>query len=79
MFDVCSNNLHLKSELVHIKKVFREINGYPNWAIEQIIKKVISQNKIRKPTQTTTHLRKQAFVNITLLRECKRNNIKLVM
>ena len=29
-FRVCSNDKHLENEIKHLKKVFRDINGYPN-------------------------------------------------
>ena len=37
---MCSNDQHLKSQIRHLKKVFKNINGYPNWVIEQTIEKV---------------------------------------
>ena len=40
VFEVCSNDQHLKSQIRHLKKVFKNINGYPNWVIEQTIEKV---------------------------------------
>ena len=33
-FKVCSNDQHLQNEIKHLKKVFRDINGYPNWIIK---------------------------------------------
>ena len=33
-FRVCSNEKHLENEIKHLKKVFRDINGYQNWVIE---------------------------------------------
>ena len=30
---VCSNDQHLENEIKHLKKMFRDINGYPNWVI----------------------------------------------
>ena len=38
-FRVCSNDQHLENEIKHLKKVFRDINGYPNWVIEQTTEK----------------------------------------
>ena len=35
------------------KKVFRDVNGYPNWTIEQTIEKMKTQNKMARPTQVT--------------------------
>ena len=32
-----SNDQHLQNEIKDLKKVFRDINGYPNWIIEQTI------------------------------------------
>ena len=45
-FKVCSNDQHLQNEIKHLKKVFRYINGYPNWMIEQTIEKVKNQNEM---------------------------------
>ena len=45
-FRVCSNDKYLENETKHLKKVFRDINGYPNWVIEQTIKKVKNQHKM---------------------------------
>ena len=36
-FKVCFNDQHLQNEIKRLKKVFRDINGYPNWIIEQTI------------------------------------------
>ena len=36
-FKVCSNDQHLQNEIKQLKKVFRDINGYPNWIIEQTL------------------------------------------
>ena len=35
--------------------MFREINGYPNWIIEQTIEKVKNQNKMSWSTQLKTN------------------------
>ena len=41
---------HLKNEIKHLKKMFRDINGYPNWIIEQIIEKVQNnKNEMVRP------------------------------
>ena len=45
-----SNNQHLKHGINYVKKVFRDINGYPNWVIEQTIEKVKIQNKMARST-----------------------------
>ena len=55
-FGVRSNDQHLKNEVKHLKKVFREITGYPNWVMEQTIGKVKNQNKMTRST----------FANVTL-------------
>ena len=52
-FKVCSNDQHLQNEIKHLKKVCRDINGYPNWIIEQTIEKVKSQNETTRSTQVT--------------------------
>ena len=46
---------HLENEIKHLKKVFRDIIGYPNWVIEQTIKKVKNQNEMTRSTQVTTN------------------------
>ena len=35
--------------------MLRDINGYPNWVIEQTIEKVNNQNKMTRSTQVTTN------------------------
>ena len=54
-FRVCSNKKHLENEIKHLKKVLRDINDYPNWAIEQNIEKVKNQNEITRSTQVITN------------------------
>ena len=51
---MCSSDQHLKNEIRHLKKVFRDINGYPNWVIEQTIEKVKNQNEIVRSIQVIT-------------------------
>ena len=50
-----SNDQHLQNEIKHLKKVFKDINSYPNWIIEQTIEKVKSQNEMPRSTQVTTN------------------------
>ena len=45
---MCSNDQHLQNEIKHLKKVFRDINDYPDWIIEQTIKKEKSQNEMTR-------------------------------
>ena len=52
---VCSNDKHLGNEIKHLKKVFRDINDYPNWVIEQTIEKVKNQNEMTRSTQVITN------------------------
>ena len=52
---MCSNDQHLQNEIKHLKKVFRDINGYPNWIIEQTIEKVKNQNEMPRPTLLETN------------------------
>ena len=40
-------------KLKHLNKVFRDINGYPNWIIKQTIEKVKNQNEMSQSTQVT--------------------------
>ena len=39
----------------HLKKVFGDISGYPNWIIEQTVEKVKNQNEMIRSTQVTTN------------------------
>ncbi|KXJ10661.1 hypothetical protein AC249_AIPGENE9575 [Exaiptasia diaphana] len=39
-YNICSNEDLLKQELHHLRKTFHEINGYPNWVIDNIISEV---------------------------------------
>ena len=55
VFKVCSNDQLLQNEIKNLKKVFRDINGYPNWIIEQTIEKVKNQNEMTRSTQVTTN------------------------
>ena len=48
---MCSNNQHLQNETKHLKKVFRDINGYRNCIIEQKIEKVKNQNEMPRSAQ----------------------------
>ena len=52
---MCSNDKHLENEIKHLKKVFRDINGYPNWVIEQTIEKVKYQNEMTRSTQVISN------------------------
>ena len=54
-FKVCSNNQNLRNEIKHLKKMYRNINGYPNMIIEQTIEKVKNQNEMPQSTQVTTN------------------------
>ena len=48
---MCSNNQHLQNETKHLKKVFRDINGYRNCITEQKIEKVKNQNEMPRSAQ----------------------------
>ena len=52
-FKMFSNDQHLQNEIKHLKKVFRDINDYPNSIIKQTIEKVKNQNEMAQPTQVT--------------------------
>ena len=56
VFRVCFNDQHLENKIKHLKKVFRDINDYPNWVIEQTIEKVKNQNKMAQSTQVTSNI-----------------------
>ena len=49
------NSKRLKIEIGDLKKVFRDINGYPNWVIEQTIEKAKNQNGMARSIQVTTN------------------------
>ena len=49
---------NLQNEIKHYKKVFRDINGYPNWIIEQTIEKVNNRNEMPQSTLVTTNTEK---------------------
>ena len=46
---------NLQNEIKHLKKVFKDINDYLNWIIEQSNEKVKNQNKMTRSTQLTTN------------------------
>ena len=52
---MCFNDQHLQKEIKHLKKVFRDFNGYSNWIIEQTIEKVKNQNEMTRSTPLTTN------------------------
>ena len=52
---MCFNDQHLQKEIKHLTKVFRDINGYSNWIIEQTNEKVKNQNEMTRSTQVTTN------------------------
>ena len=61
-FKVCSNDQHLQNEIKHLKKVLRDINGYPNWIIEQTIEKSKNQNEMTRLTQVTTNTEENKYL-----------------
>ena len=64
---MCFNNQHLENELKHLKKVFRDINGYPNRIIEQTIEPLKNINQMPQSTQVTTNNGKnRTFANVTV-------------
>ena len=51
-FKVCSNAQKLDEELNHLRRVFNELNGYPVWFIDNVIKEVESkQGNLARPEQ----------------------------
>ena len=52
---MCFNDQHLQSEFKDVKKVFRDINGYPNWIIEKTIEQVKNLSQMSRSTQVTTN------------------------
>ena len=80
-FRVCSNEKHLENETKHLKKVFRDINGYQNWVIEQTVEKVKNQNEIITNTEENEDLLMLPYkgkVGETTLNSL-RNTLKSVM
>ena len=54
-----SDDQHFQNEFKQLQKVFRDINDYPNWIIEQTIEKVKNLNQMPQPIQVTTNTEKQ--------------------
>ena len=54
-----SDDQHFQNEFKQLKKVFRDVNDYPNWIIEQTIEKVKNLNQMPQPIQVTTNTEKQ--------------------
>ena len=52
---MCSNDQHLQNEIKYFKKVFRDMNGYPNSMIKQTIEKVKNQNEMTYSTEVTAN------------------------
>ena len=52
---MCFNDQHLRNEIKHLKKVVNDINGHPNWIIEQTIEKVKNQNEMTRSAQVKTN------------------------
>ena len=84
---MCSNDKHLENDIKHLKKVFRDINGYPNWVAEQTIEEVKNQNEMTRSTQVITNTEENEHL---LMLPCKgkvgkttlkslRNTLKSVM
>ena len=42
---ICSTPSLLEKELTHIRTVFRNTNGYPNWIINQLFKQVKAKQR----------------------------------
>ena len=54
-----SDDQHFQNEFKQLKKVFRDINDYPNWIIEQTIEKVKNLNQMPRSIQVTTNTEKK--------------------
>ena len=67
-FKVCPEGQHLQNEIKHLKKVFRDISGYPYWIIEQTIEKVKNQNEMTRSTLVTTNTEENEYL---LMLPCK--------
>ena len=48
VFTICSNDQLLKDNLMNLRKIFSEINGFPHWVVSNIIREVKDKG------QTTT-------------------------
>ena len=73
---VCSNEQHLQNEFKHLKKVFRDINDYLNWIIEQTIEKVKNLNEMPRSSQVTTNTEKNEHL-LMLHYKCKVGETRL--
>ena len=67
-FKVCSNDQLLENEIKQFKKVISDINGYPNWIIEQTIEKVKNRNEMTRSTQVTANTEEKEHL---LMLPCK--------
>ena len=64
---MCFSDQHLQSEFKHVKNVFRDINGYPNWITEKTIEQVKNLSQMSRSTQVTTNTgKKRTFADVTL-------------
>ena len=45
-YTICSNDIILKKEIDHIREVFKNVNGYSTWVIDDVIKKYKEENEI---------------------------------
>ena len=44
---ICSTPSLLEKELTHIRTIFRNANGYPNWIINQVFKQVKAKQRVQ--------------------------------
>ena len=52
---ICSTPSLLEKELTHIRTVFRNINGNPNWIIDQVFKQVKAKQKDPVPNSNVSN------------------------
>ena len=71
------NDQHLKNEIKHLKKVLRDINGYPNWVIQQAIEKVKNQKKMARSVQVTSNNEENEHLLMLFYKKNWRNKTKI--
>ena len=52
---ICSTPSLLEKELTHIRTVFRNTNGYPNWIINQVFKQVKAKQRDPMPNSNVSN------------------------
>ena len=63
-----SDDQHFQNEFKQLKKMFRDINDYPNWIIEKTIEKVKNLNQMPRSIQVTTNTEKKKKISCYSIR-----------